>query len=506
MRIRRIASGLRNVLTVGCACLVGGDIASAQSVSFSGPFAYPVGPNMFSVATRDFNGDGKLDLAVTSGNYSDGKVSILLGNGDGTFASAVGYAVGGCPFSVVSEDLNKDGKLDLAVSNFCGTSPNHVSILLGNGDGTFGAAAMYFAGFISPHVMVAGDLNRDGNLDLVVGGASLSMLLGNGNGSFAAPVTLPAGTNPFSVAIADFNADAKPDLAVANLSDNTISILMGNGDGTFQNVTDFAAGLFSPGLGIGVMAIADFNGDGKLDIAVADAVNTSVAVLLGDGAGGFGSPNTFGAATAPYSVTSVDLNGDGKLDLAVADFFPGTEVSVLEGDGNGAFGPATHFSLGVGVHPYMTAAGDFDVDGKLDLAAANDGLNAMVLLNRTAPPPPPPTTYGVCVLFDQAKAVKAGATIPVKLQLCDTNGANLSSSTITVTATSLLQISNNAPGPLDDAGNANPDFNFRFAPTLGGAGGYIFNLKTTGLTTGTYRLNFVATGDPTSHAVQFQVK
>jgi hypothetical protein len=115
-------------------------------------------------------------------------------------------------------------------------------------------------------------------------------------------------------------------------------------------------------------------------------------------------------------------------------------------------------------------------------------------------------TYNICPLYDQTKSVKSGATVPIKLQLCDSLGRNLSASTIVVKATSLVQISTNAPGPVEDSGNANPDSNFRYDATLGGTGGYIFNLKTTGLASGTYKLNFTAGGDPLNYSVAFQVK
>jgi hypothetical protein len=121
-------------------------------------------------------------------------------------------------------------------------------------------------------------------------------------------------------------------------------------------------------------------------------------------------------------------------------------------------------------------------------------------------PVPSSVTYLVCVLFDQTKAVKSGATIAIKLQLCDANGVNLSSPGIAVIATSLIQVSSNAPAAIEDPGNSNPDNNFRFDPTLGGPGGYVFNLKTTGLAAGTWRLMFVAGTDPVTHFVDFQVR
>jgi hypothetical protein len=181
------------------------------------------------VAIADLNDDGKPDLAVT--NYISNTVSVLRGNGDGSFGVKSDYATGSVPFSVAIGDLNGDGKPDLAVAN---NGSNTVSVLLGNGDGSFGAKTDYATGS-APYSVAIGDLNGDGKPDLTVANynsITVSVLLGNGDGNFSAKTDFIAGTNPISVAIADLNDDGKPDLAVANYGSNTVSVLINTGVST----------------------------------------------------------------------------------------------------------------------------------------------------------------------------------------------------------------------------------------------------------------------------------
>src|SRR5438445_205625 len=188
------------------------------------------------IAVGDFNGDGKLDLAVV--NFGDWNVYVLLSNGDGTFQAArsVYFASGGgFPWSIAKGDFNGDGKLDLVVSNY---GDNSLSVLLGNGDGTFRPAPSLTVGY-GPAGVVVGDFNGDGKLDLAVANLNdntLSVLLGNGDGTFQTPQTFasPGMTHPYFVAVSDFNRDGKQDLVVTNHLYATVSVLLGNGDGTFQ--------------------------------------------------------------------------------------------------------------------------------------------------------------------------------------------------------------------------------------------------------------------------------
>src|SRR5207302_408575 len=182
---------------------------------------------------------------------------------------------------------------------------------------------------------------------------------------FQPAINYASGPNPQSVAVGDFNGDGNLDLAVANWggTNGTVSALLGNGDGTFQTAVNYAAGLNSISI-----AVSDFNGDGKLDLVVANSGSTNISVLLGNGDGTFRPAVNYGAETAPYSVAVGDFNDDGKLDVAVANagsgyYQTGGNVSVLLGNGDGTFQPAINYSAGVG--PYSVAVGDFNGDGKL---------------------------------------------------------------------------------------------------------------------------------------------
>lgn len=334
------------------------------------------------IAAGDFNGDGLPDLATTT--YVGGSVGVLINQGSGKFGKPVSYPVEGQPLGIVAGDFNGDGKLDLAVTNTQSTS---ISILLGNGDGTFQPAYGVQTGLGTWGVAV-GDFNGDGKLDLAAvqesGGNNLSVLLGNGDGTFQAPVLYTAGKNPIAVVVADFTNDGKLDLAVAN-DTNACSVLLGNGDGTFQ-----AALTTKTGVQPNSLAAGDFNGDGLLDLAVLNECGTSsgctagdISILLGNGDGTFRTLKGIGVGLDPSWIASADLNGDGVLDLAVA--YGRGNIGVLLGSGNARFGPETDYSAGSGTVPFQLAIADLNADGKPDLAMAAGDYVSVLLNNGSFP-------------------------------------------------------------------------------------------------------------------------
>jgi hypothetical protein len=353
-----------------------------------------VGNHPQSVAVGDFNGDGYVDLAVL--NSSDKTVSILEGDGKGGFiALSAKPATGKGPVAIVVGDFNGDGNLDLGIAN---STDGTVSILLGNGNGTFNAQKTYsLPGVIlattSATSLVVGDFNGDGIADLaVVESATLDLLgspvsgvvnimLGDGTGAFpnSKVAQIPVGTLPSSVVVGDFNWDGNLDFAVANKSDNTISVMLGDGTGT-----TFTQALGSP-IGTGTsptaMAVADFNNDGVLDLAVVDSGQSQIGIYKGNGDGSFTLQTSAPATgTTPLSIVAGDFNSDGKIDLAVTNSGQST-ASLLLGQGDLTFQPQTTAS--VGTTPSGITAGDFNGDGAIDLAVANSGSsNVSILLNQ----------------------------------------------------------------------------------------------------------------------------
>jgi hypothetical protein len=373
-----------NSLRAFCGCSVG-PVASAplgQTVSvlpqqgFATAVDYSVGPGPRAAAIGDFNGDGFQDLVVANAGVSGtASLSVLLGNGDGTFQAASSYNAGPNPVSVAIGDFNGDGKPDLVVAN----SSDTLSVLLGNGDGTFQARLQYVVGPVASFVVV-GDFNGDGKADLATANSdngSVSIALGNGDGTFQPAVTYTFESSfvqhiPF-LAIADLNGDGRADLVATNVTANSLMVLLGNGDGTFQGPSTVSVGFVQQTQ----PAVGDFNGDGKADLAIANTDGGNVSVLLGNGDGTFLPPVSY-SAPSPLATGTGDFNGDGKADLVVTNSAAGS-VSVLLGNGDGTFQTPVSYNVNA-ANSKSVVVGSFRGDGLSDLAVANDsGSNVGVL-------------------------------------------------------------------------------------------------------------------------------
>lgn len=354
------------------------------------PISEPIG-----ITVGDFNEDGKPDLAITAVD----EVYTFLGNGDGTVAPAAGspMLVPSPPYDdfastyvgpITTGDFNNSGHLGLAA----GLINNEAAvILLGHGDGTFALSSAAFANVFGGPIsaLQAADFNADGGLDLaatsqIVGVSPVD--LGYGKGAFSAGgnlyTTSFAGGFPMGVAVGDFNADGKLDAAVANglgasPGFSGVAVSLGNGNGAF---TQASGSPISLGQSLSAVLAGDFNGDGKLDLAVTDSGGNAVIILLGNGDGTFRTPATIPVGNAPIAIVAGDFNSDGKLDLAVTNIGDGT-ITLLLGNGDGTFTQASGSPYAVGALPVGIAAADFNGDGKLDLVVTNLVTN---LTNGTA--------------------------------------------------------------------------------------------------------------------------
>ena len=317
-------------------------------------------PPSYQVVAADFNHDGKTDVALVSAWLDQGPegVTVIFGEGHGAFATSLASAAMGDLFGVAAGDFNGDGIPDLAV-----TGNGQVAIMLGQGNGRFSTPSQYYD--VGGFAVAVGDFNRDGHLDIAALNESpseVSILLGNGDGTFTAgEVYKLTGNFSQSIAFADFRHNGILDMIVT--SDLAVSVLPGNGDGTFKPASTYT--------GYSNVAIADFNGDGKLDFAVPVYESNAVWLYEGKGDGSFRKPVVAGRMQYPTNVAAADFNGDGKMDLAVAFVTSQQyETKILLGNGDGTFRNGSSFPTGGG---WGVVAADFNMDGQPDLITGNDG-------------------------------------------------------------------------------------------------------------------------------------
>jgi len=379
------------------------------------------GVGTMAAVVADFNGDHKLDVAVATLSG----VSILLGDGAGNLGAPKTIQDLSQPEALVAADFNRDGKTDIAAANF---KTNTVSIFVGDGRGNLSLKSTLTVGR-GPLGIAVGDFNHDSRLDLAVAnsnqsggnsgpnGNTVSILLGLGNGTFQPAVNLPVAKGPIGVAIADVNKDNKPDVVVTNSLTDQVSLLLGNGNGSFQNAVAFTVGSGGTpvqGFFPSYVSLADLNADGNLDLLVANNNTSSIALLTGDGKGGFSKPVNLSVGRTPVAVLGGDFNRDGKSDFVTSNL-DGHTISVVLGKGGGKFLDVSTIADSAG--PVQVVSADFNRDGITDLATVNagnsqDGNTVSVFFGQTG------------ARFSQQLALKVG-TDPLSLATADFNNDGL---------------------------------------------------------------------------------
>jgi hypothetical protein len=340
----------------------------------------PGAANVYTLAVGDFNNDGKLDL-ITVNNSNVWGLGLILGDGDGTFQppiEVVGNDTYGAFGGIVAGDFNKDGNLDFAVLWLVGYGPVQLGVYLNDGQGHFTPGNNYVIGASTVHVarsLATADLNGDGKLDLIapdISNSTVAVLYGKGDGTFQDSVEFASLYTSSGVAIGDFNKDGKPDIVVAATAPKPyggISVLLNSGNGTFQSPVIYAD---PGGVDNGLVAVADLNADGKLDV-VESSENSNVAVFLGNGDGTFQTAKTYYVPWAS-AVALGDLGGGKKPDI-VATSYPDGTVWVLLNKGTGTFQISSVYSADSSAMAMVTgmaiALADFNGDQKLDFVAGN---------------------------------------------------------------------------------------------------------------------------------------
>jgi hypothetical protein len=401
-----------------------GGTGSVSKDIFGSKVDYPTGSNPQIVTSADLDGDGDIDLATANGGSSN--VSILLNNGNGTYAPRVDYSSGNTTYSITSADLDGDGDIDLVTTNYNSAT---VSVLFNNSNGTFAPRVIYSTG-IEPSSITAVDFDDDGYIDLAVTNGSsntISILFNNSNGTFAPKIDYSVGSAPVSASADDFDGDGDIDIVVANAYVDYISVLLNNGDGTFAPKVDFPITAASYPTSI---TSADLDGDGDIDLAVSTLYSKTVSVLLNNGDGTFAPKVDFPTGLDfTQKIISTDLDRDGYIDLVVVSS-QANYVSILSNNGDGTFAPKVDFPTGQ--FSKSVTASDFNGDGYPDLATASAGSSTVsIFINLHGSF----TTTGRLTVYDTA-----GSSQILNLGL--TGNLNLQN---TVNSTSAFSI-NNAAG------------------------------------------------------------
>jgi hypothetical protein len=481
----------------------GGGTSNATCFQVSSPLStpqftpIPQNDGLVLIVTGDFNGDGTLDVALVDGGPGEGVVSVQLGNGDGTFKTPVVTKVN-FPDSVVAltaADFNGDGRLDLALQ--IGLPFSIAYIMLGNGDGTFqplqpGPDPLVY----EAASMVAGDFNGDGILDLAVGaiyfqsitGATwypLTLYIGHGDGTFQTGVTVPVGiVTATNMTVGDFNGDGKLDIVFAG------GTALGNGDGTFQPVQTFP---FSEPIQTQLIA-ADVNGDGKLDLLFGTN-GLGVGAILGNGDGTFQAavnyPTDPGGGGSVAALAAGDLDSDGKLDLLVgnAQGTQGPPLVLLLGNGDGSFQSPIAISLQGFTYANAFALGDFNSDGKMDFIVPS----ALYLQGQFTIATVVPSNLN----FGNQTVGTTSASQTVTLT--NTGALTLTLSPVSVSGTNASEFPETNTCPSSLAPGAGCEVKVTFAPTAAGTQSATLNIPNNGI--GTHTVPLTGSGDTTPPTV-----
>jgi hypothetical protein len=351
------------------------------SFTIAKTYSLPNGSNPWAIGVGDFNNDNQSDIVIA--NRDSNNIGVLLGDDNGNFSTIRLYPTGNdsTPYAIAFGDFNNDSRLDIVAANH---GSDNIVVFLGYGNGSFASSVAYPTGQDStPYAVTVADFNNDGRLDIGVanyGTNNVGVLFGYGNGMFRAQVTFSSGfpSNPAWISVGDFNGDNQFDIATANFNAASVSILLGYGNGSFVPVVTYSVG---DGSAPQCTCVGDFNNDNILDIAAANSGTNNIVVLFGFGDGSFllGSAYSTGIGSLPYALTTGDFNKDGRLDIAVANSQTNT-VGVLLGGDKQPFGSVTESSIGNGSQPRSVALGDLNNDSWLDIVVANYGTDNIGIL------------------------------------------------------------------------------------------------------------------------------